>query len=223
MIGTRFSRLIVVSAAEPVSRPSGGKPRLRWLCLCDCGVEKIVRQEYLKSGNTRSCGCLYRESRHTARLTHGQTKTPLHRVWMTMKERCHNPNNHKYPDYGGRGITVCPAWRESFEAFLADMGERPSTGHSIERINNDGNYEPSNCRWATPDEQSANRRNNIWVEWQGRRMILRDAIATAGLPRKSVERRLKRGWTLERALTTPLPGHPQQSPKSLINVRLGHL
>lgn len=120
-----------------------------------------------------------------------------------MKERCYNQNNHKYPDYGGRGIKVCNAWRESFETFLRDMGPRPP-GTSIDRIDNDGNYDPGNCRWATPAEQGANRRNNIRVEWQGQRMILRDAIERAGLPRKAVEHRLKRGWDVNRALSTPL-------------------
>ncbi|MGD9613864.1 MAG: hypothetical protein AB7H90_01555 [Alphaproteobacteria bacterium] len=92
---------------------------------------------------------------------------------------------------------------ESFEAFAADMGPRP-TGHTLDRIDNNGNYEPGNCRWATPAQQAANTRTNIWVEWQGERMILGEAIRRVGLPRKSVERRLRRGWSLERALTTPL-------------------
>jgi hypothetical protein len=120
-----------------------------------------------------------------------------------MNRRCSNPQDHKYQDYGGRGITVCDQWKESFETFFKDMGARPPA-HTIERIDNNGDYEPNNCRWATPVEQNQNRRSNIWVEWQGERMILRDAINRAGLPRKAVEHRLKRGWPLERALSTPI-------------------
>jgi hypothetical protein len=120
-----------------------------------------------------------------------------------MRERCFNPHSTKYPDYGGRGITVCDAWRHSFEAFLHDMGPRP-TGHSLDRIDNDGNYEPGNVRWARSREQGANKRNNITVEWQGEKMILGEAIRRAGLPRKAVEHRLARGWPIDEALSTPL-------------------
>lgn len=200
--GQRYGRLMVISqAASAIS--SSGKTRRRWLCRCDCGNEAIVRQGDLRSGNTQSCGCLYRLTRPFWFLTHGESKTQIYKAWSTMKERCYNPHNEKYPDYGGRGITVCDRWRKSFLAFIADMGPRPP-GKSIDRIDNNGNYEPGNCRWATRAVQAANRRNNVIVEWRGEKMILRDAINLAGLPRKAVEHRLRRGWPLDQALKTPL-------------------
>ena len=202
LVGKRFERLIVVSLASPVYRING-KTRRRWICRCDCGNETIVAASDLTSGNTRSCGCLHKEMLHMRFLTHGESKTSTYFTWCLMKERCLNPNNKKYKDYGARGIMVCAEWRESYENFVRDMGHRP-VGCSIERIDNNGNYEPDNCRWATPTEQSSNRRSNIWIEWNGEKMILGKAIKLSGLPRKAVEHRLRRGWGLERALKTPL-------------------
>ncbi len=201
MLGMRFERLTVIAPAEPTYR-SDGKSRRRWKCRCDCGNETVVLQTCLRSGDTRSCGCLYRELLVSDRLTHGQSKTRLYTVWTHMKQRCFNPNDDRYADYGGRGITVCDAWRESFEIFLQDMGPRP-LGHTLDRIDNDGNYEPANCRWATAAEQARNKRNNIIVEWRGARMTLKDAAQLKGIHPATVWCRLERGWSLERALTTP--------------------
>lgn len=132
-------------------------------CLCVCGRTCVVDISHLKSGNTKSCGCLMHEwsTSGKAPLKHGGAKgghTVEYNAWAKMRQRCYNPKDHKYPNYGGRGITVCERWNSDFAAFLADMGPRPSPTHSINRINNDGNYEPSNCNWATPKEQSNNRR-----------------------------------------------------------------
>lgn len=202
LIGQRFERLIVIAVAAAVRRPNG-RTRTRWLCRCDCGRESTVTTTDLKSGNTRSCGCLHLEQRRAALRTHGQSKTALYSLWTQMKQRCLNPRDDKFPAYGGRGIKVCAEWLNSFEVFARDMGPRPY-GMSIERMDNDGDYEPGNCRWATPREQSANKRNNIWVEWQGERMILGEAIRRSGLPTKAVEHRLRRGWDFDHALTAPL-------------------
>jgi hypothetical protein len=133
-------------------------PSLKWACRCSCGREVEVPHRALLKSETRSCGCLKVDVLRTLHRTHGKTRTRAHRIWVAMRQRCNNPNTARYKDYGGRGIVVCERWQNSFEAFLSDMGEPPSEDHSIDRIDNDLGYEPTNCRWATMVEQRNNQR-----------------------------------------------------------------
>lgn len=148
----RFGRLIAI---ERVDRP--GK-KTTWRCSCDCGNEALVTLSGLATKRTRSCGCLSDESRRgTKNLKHGRADTPEHRAWIGMRQRSLNKNDKSYAMYGGKGVSVCKRWLNSFENFYKDMGPKPSKTHSLDRIDVNGNYEPSNCRWATAKQQMRNR------------------------------------------------------------------
>jgi hypothetical protein len=150
--GQQFARLRVVELAP---RSQWRSHRAHWLCVCECGNELVVPSDSLRSGNTKSCGCLSRGNL----LKHFHYGSPAHTSWRSMKSRCLNPNSDKYPLYGGRGVVICERWM-SFANFLADMGERPE-GKTLDRIDSHGNYEPGNCRWATVVEQRKNRRDCV--------------------------------------------------------------
>ncbi len=153
LAGQTFGRLRALRPTE--RRDADG--RAYWLCRCACGGEREALGRDLRRGRTTSCGCKKSERARTAAQTHGATDSPEYRSWQSMLTRCTNDRYHRFDRYGGRGITVCPAWARSFAAFLADMGPRPK-GTTLDRWpNNDGNYEPGNCRWATPAQQRQNR------------------------------------------------------------------
>lgn len=202
LTGKTFGRLTVLGPSELRQRADGRNKRF-WLCLCDCGVEKYIPGNSLNTGRTSSCGCLQAEVISKLRKTHGCAGSAYYRTWSCMIQRCTNRANPKWKLYGGRGITVCERWA-SFENFLADMGPRPSTKHTIDRKDNDGNYEPSNCRWATQSEQQNNKRNNFRVTWQGRTQTVTEWGRELGFSNLALSQRLRAGWTVERALTTPL-------------------
>lgn len=160
LAGLKFGKLLVIKESHSQNN------KVHWLCKCDCGGFSTPSGTDIKNGYIKTCGCSWVESARkngkladgTANIKHGLHGIPEYFVWKTMKQRCSNKNNRSYPDYGGRGITVCDRWKDSFENFFKDMGERPSKRHSIDRMDNDKGYEPSNCKWSTDVEQASNRR-----------------------------------------------------------------
>jgi hypothetical protein len=204
LTGQQFGRLTVVAFIGVRFR---GKKRDRyWLCRCECGNTTEIRTEYLHAG-TRSCGCLQRESFRAIVTSHGHAvpgkTSPEYHTWAGMLDRCRNANNKKWALYGGRGITVCDRWRQ-FEDFLADMGTRPTAHHSIDRIDNDGHYEPGNCRWATQKEQMRNVSYNRVLTFGAKTQPVAAWGEELGIKSSLISGRLARGWSVERALTEPV-------------------
>jgi hypothetical protein len=200
MTGLRIGRLTVVARAQ-----NGEHGRARWFCRCDCGGETIQYGKNLRKQIVRSCGCLRRETstaigRRSRKHGHAILETPEYRALRNAVDRCSNPRHREYHRYGGRGIEVCPEWRADFAAFLANIGPRPSAAHSLDRIDNDGHYEPGNVRWATRREQSNNIRSNHIVRVDGMDKTLAEAIRSSGLKSSTVRARIRNGWSLERAL-----------------------
>ncbi len=194
--GAKFGRLTVL---ELVREP--GKAHLRFRCKCDCGAECCPGKYALIKGITKSCGCLRRELNLTNGIKHGRSRTPEHNAWINMHQRCKNIRHQNYYRYGARGISVCERWGK-FESFLADMGPRPA-GTSIDRIDNNGNYEPGNCRWASIKQQSRNKRSNVFYEFNGQKRCLIDWIEWLGLPEKAVRQRIEKGIPFEQAIQRP--------------------
>ena len=186
-----------VGTRDPASLPG----RLRYLCRCACGVEKSVTAQSLASGRSVSCGCYSREVRSTVARTHGRSRTKAYKAWTGMKGRCYNANDQKFADYGARGIYVCDAWKENFEQFVLDMGE-PAPGMSIDRIDNNGPYEPGNCRWATRREQQNNRRVNVLLAHDGIVRTTAEWAVASGLTQRTIRGRISRGWSIEDAIST---------------------
>lgn len=209
----RFGRLRVTALADPGREPSGKSVR-RWRCVCDCGNEVIVRAASLTKGRTQSCGCLNTETRSRLLIEratlHGAAAggkvSPEYSSWAQMIGRCHNPRNHKFRLYGARGIAVCDRWRNSFAAFFEDMGPKPTPQHSIDRINNDGSYEPSNCRWATRVEQARNKSVSRHLTLNGTTRTLPEWSEVTGISQKTLRSRLSYGWSDEQTLTRAVRG-----------------
>lgn len=202
LIGQKFGRLTVLSRCG--SATSGDAI---WECGCECGKKTRATGYQLRANKKKSCGC-YRASLRNS-LTHGMSKSPEHKIWRSMLGRCGNPRQDKGNNYCNRGISVCPRW-QSFENFYADMGSRPSSSHSIDRIDPNGNYEPSNCRWATLAEQAVNKRNTRYVAYEGQIIPLIEAVRKSGTPLhyETIWARIQNGWPIDCALFEPQhPSH----------------
>lgn len=159
--GQKFNRWTALS------KPDDQRGQVKWLCRCECGIERLVLQNNLLLNLSKSCGCLSRETTSENRTTHGKSGTPIYAVWSNMLVRCYNPKYKDFKSYGGRGITVCEAWKNSFEAFYADVGDPPTPDLTLDRIEVNGNYEPGNVRWATKHEQANNCRNSRQITHNG--------------------------------------------------------
>ncbi len=193
LTGRRYGRLTVLFYC------GNPKHRQSWLCRCDCGIEKVLPGHMLKSGKTKSCGCFRKEVSSTRSATHRLSGTKIYDRWTKMIARCHNPKDARYPYYGARGIFVCDRWRTSVEAFIADMGEPPTSKHTVERIDNNGPYCPENCRWATQWEQSRNTRTTLNYTFNGKTQCLNDWASEKGMQRQTLKKRIVR-WGAEIAL-----------------------
>ena len=194
--GKKFGRLIVLSRAE------NRAGRTAWSCRCDCGATTIVTGLSLVTGHTQSCGCFQRDATSLANSKHGfaRGQAPEYYAWKGMIRRCTDKNNKFYKNYGGRGIVVCREWMD-VERFMADMGKRPD-GCSLERVDNDKGYCPSNCRWATRKEQERNKRSNRLVEFNGQKITLAEFSEKTGIPRDKIDRRLRNGWSVAAIMAT---------------------
>lgn len=204
LTGHKFGRLTIVEFV--------GKNSARvalWKCLCECGNSLVAPANNIKSGNTSSCGCLKSEMMRARNCAlakqNGESLSPFYMLYKSMFARCYTRSNNSYPRYGGRGITVCARWTgpKGYFNFKKDMGERPTPKHSIERRNNDGNYTPKNCYWATQDQQAQNKRNVIRVECDGEEMSLRKACRIVGIPYGRAASRVRKGWNPIEAIATP--------------------
>jgi len=200
MIGKRFGRLVVVASSD--ARDSNG--RIFYVCACDCGSKCTVRGTYLRDGRTKSCGCLARELSSKRNKTHGLTKHPLYPTWGAMMRRCYDIKDRAYERYGGRGIGVCKRWH-SAEKFVSDNAKKAAPGLSIDRIDNDGHYEPSNVRWVSCGTQSRNRRSNVLLTHKGQTQTLTEWAEALSIPPRTLWARIRRrGWSVDKALSTPV-------------------
>lgn len=176
MVGKRIGRLRVIRLSSKRAK----NRHAQWHCICDCGTEKIISAGDLRSGNIQSCGCYHLEVIKKIHLTHGKSQTRIYKQWQDAKKRVTDPNGQYWHIYGGRGISMSERWMDSFEAFFDDMGECPP-GMMLERIDNDGNYEPGNCKWATMKEQANNTRRNVHVSYLGEKLTMQQYCELKGL------------------------------------------
>lgn len=197
--GQRFAKLLVLRYSE---RRSPSNKRMVW-CKCDCGTEKELIASNLTSGMAKSCGCLIGESAKERFTKHGYRSHPMYHRWAGMLKRCYDPKNAEYKNYGARGIKVCDRWRDSFWDYVADMGLPPSKDASVDRIDNEKDYSPENCRWATKKEQTINRRRTKMITFNGETLCIADWERKLGYSQGSLKGRIARGMTPEQAVAVP--------------------
>lgn len=200
--GKKFNRL---TALGPTGQDR--QNQMVWLCRCDCGNLTFVSSSNLRIGHTKSCGCLHGEVLSERSVIHNMSGTKIYATWTHLIQRCINPSDAAYDRYGGRGISVCAEWRFSFEDFYAcvsGLSHFNERGYTLDRINNDGDYEPSNIRWSTQTEQARNKRNSRYFTYGGKTQTATEWGEQFGLEYKTLLARLNRGWDMERALRTPV-------------------
>lgn len=204
----RFGRLLAIRRVESDSRGQS-----KWVVHCDCGQTRIVHGTNLQQGYSTSCGCITRVRLHQNKYnaTHQLRHLPEYPIWIGMKRRCRSRSPEVWKYYGGRGISVCQDWQTSFEIFFKDMGPRPSPDHSIDRIDNNGPYSPTNCRWATNKEQKRNCTNSRILEYQGKRQCVAAWADEVGIPISILRHRLSANWAISRLLTTSIASRSKRN------------
>ena len=200
-VGHKFGKYTVV---HPLVGYKRGRPY--WLCYCECGRFRPMREDAIEVG--RQCICVTQEIRAASTRTHGRSSSKVYNTLRKMIDRCHNPRNTRFRDYGARGIAVCQEWRDSFEAFYAHVGDPPSSGHSINRIDNDRGYEPGNVRWATRREQQQNMRTSRLITHNGETLCVSEWARRVGLKPGTIRRRLDMGWPIPEVLEAPIERRP---------------
>lgn len=176
----------------------------RFLCKCSCGNKRIIDLSSLNAGKTQSCGCLRKEVSRDKSTTHGLSKTRIYRIWHMMLHRCHNKDDGRYNSYGGRGIKVCDDWNDFTNFYNWSLANGYESHLTIDRIDNDGDYCPENCRWATQKEQQNNRSNNHNIEYNGKKLTCQQWAERTGIKESTIRFRLSKGWSAEQALCTPV-------------------
>jgi hypothetical protein len=214
LIGEKFHKLTVISEAAPRRFANSNGPVRYWLCRCDCGEMREVQQSAWIAKRFKSCGCHNKEVQRERMTTHGAVKTREYSSWKHAKQRCYNPKHESYHNYGGRGITMCDRWKESPENFLADMGPCPK-GCTLDRIDTNGNYEPSNCKWSTKKEQDRNRRTNKVYTVKGVTGCIVELCEHFEISKHSFYTRRALGWSVEKSLTEPLREPPTLTVKGV--------
>jgi len=199
VVGQRYGRYLVIAKSD--KRTKANKQVV--LCKCDCGTEREVVVNNLRSGTSTSCGCWKDEKTGARRKIHGYSKNSMYHRYRSMIRRCYDPLHKEFHNYGGRGIKVCDRWLESIENYMEDMGKAPFYMASIDRIDNNGDYLKENCHWATKKEQTINRRTTKMIEYNGESLCLSDWSRKLGFEKQFVQKRLKRGWTVEEAIKNP--------------------
>ena len=198
LTGQKFGRLTVIKRAE-----NDKSNRVQWLCQCECGNTKVIRGNDLKLGNIKSCGCLREDIPNG--LKHGMKDTRLYRIWQAMKNRCRNKNTINYKHYGGKGVKVCKDWQDFMSFYEWAMAHGYNDTLSIDRINSNGNYEPSNCRWATQKMQVNNCSRNRILEFKGEKHTVSEWGEITGIGKNNISNRInQKGWSIEKALTQPI-------------------
>lgn len=200
LIGKRFGRLVI----DAISKAAGEHARAH--CKCDCGNRSEARLAHIKSGATKSCGC------GQANTTHGMSGSPEYMSWLSMVSRCTNPKDASFHRYGGRGIKVCQEWVDNFSAFYSHIGDRP-TGHTLDRIDNNKDYEPGNVRWSTIHQQNRNTRRNLYIEYDGQRLVVADWAKKLGIPQATILYRLRNNKPISDVLS-PAPLHGVRTRRS---------
>lgn len=198
LTGKRFGKLVAIS----IDHKSNSGTRVYWKCVCDCGGTRVVSNDHLKNGDVSDCGCYRKHIAHWKK--HGMCDTRLYNIWSLMKERCYNSKRKEYPNYGGRGICVCPEWHDAKTFIDWAIKNGYSKNLTLDRIDNNGNYCPNNCRWVDRKKQMNNRRNNHYISYNGEKMTITQLAEKNGLTYSQLYKRIKLGWTIEKAISEPI-------------------